>query len=133
MLKFLTKLKRLLTEIFLIFFLTLTKTLSRVLLQVSNSKTCSSLTASAIRLPNTLRQSLINFALNRCATHTCFLRIFILPPLRHFVTPLLKERLSKLPLRGAVDVVDCGVASLFFGYLAQRATYGRPYIFLHTV
>ena len=71
-LKFLTKLKRLLTETFLIFFLTLIKTLLRVLLQVSNSKTCSSLTASAIRLPNTLRQSLINFALNRCAMHTCF-------------------------------------------------------------
>ena len=70
--EFLTKLKRLLTETFLIFSLTLTKTLLRVLLQVSNSKTCSSLTASAIRLPNTLRQSLINFALNRCATHTCF-------------------------------------------------------------
>ena len=34
-----------------------------------------------------------------------------LPPLRHFVTPLLKERLfAWLPLRGAVNAVDCGVA-----------------------
>ena len=36
---------------------------------------------------------------------------FNLPPLRHFVTPLLKERLfAWLPLRGAVNAVDCGVA-----------------------
>lgn len=52
--KILNEVKRLLTETFLIFFLTLIKTLLRVLLQVSNSKTCSSLTASAIRLPSTL-------------------------------------------------------------------------------
>ena len=73
------------------------KNLLRVLLQVSNSKTCSSLTASAIRLPNTLKQLLINFALKQvCNAYLFFcLRIFILPPLRHFVTPLLKERLSK--------------------------------------
>ena len=131
MLKFLTKLKRLLTEIFLIFFLTLIKNLLRVLLQVSNSKTCSSLTASAIRLPNTLRQSLINFALKQvCNAYLFLFADFILPPLRHFVTPLLKERLSKgLPSRGAVNAVDCGVAPLFFGYLAQRATNGRPHIF----
>ena len=29
-----------------------------------------------------------------------------LPPLRHFVPPLLKERLFRLPLRGAVNAVD---------------------------
>ena len=107
MLKFLTKLKRLLTETFLIFFLTLTKTLLRVLLQVSNSKTCSSLTASAIRLPNTLRQSLINFALNRCATHTCFFADFYIattPSLRD--TSPQGEAFKRLPLRGAVNTVD---------------------------
>ena len=99
----------------MIFFLTLTKTLLRVLLQVSNSKTCSSLTASAIRLPNTLRQSLINFALNRCATHTCFFADFYIA-----TTPSLRdaspqgEAFKRLPLMGAVNAVDCGVASLFF-------------------
>ena len=132
MLKFLTKLKRLLTEIFLIFFLTLIKNLLRVLLQVSNSKTCSSLTASAIRLPNTLRQSLINFALKQvCNAYLFFcLRIFILPPLRHFVTPLLKERLSKGSHRGELSTqLTVGWLHYFFGYLAQRATNGRPYIF----
>ena len=35
---------------------------------------------------------------------------FFIPPLRHFVTPLLKERLFlRLQLRGAVNAVDCGV------------------------
>ena len=36
---------------------------------------------------------------------------FDLPPLRHFVTSLLKERLFvRLPLRGAGGVAVCGVA-----------------------
>ena len=40
---------------------------------------------------------------------------FFIPPLRHFVTPLLKERLFlRLPLRGAGDAVDCGVACSYF-------------------
>ena len=40
---------------------------------------------------------------------------FFIPPLRHFVTPLLKERLFVwLPLRGAVNAVDCGGACSYF-------------------
>ena len=40
---------------------------------------------------------------------------FFIPPLRHFVTPLLKERLFiRLQLRGAVNAVDCGVACSYF-------------------
>ena len=40
---------------------------------------------------------------------------FFILPLRHFVTPLLKERLFVwLPLRGAVNAVDCGVACSYF-------------------
>ena len=45
---------------------------------------------------------------------------FDLPPLRHFVTPLLKERLVWLPLRGAGNNVNCGVVYLM-------ATNGRHY------
>ena len=41
-----------------------------------------------------------------------FLCFMLLPLLRHFVTPLLKERFFVwLPLRGAVDAVDCGAVS----------------------
>ena len=40
---------------------------------------------------------------------------FDLPPLRHFVTSLLKERLFvRLQLMGAVNAVDCGVACYNF-------------------
>ena len=46
--------------------------------------------------------------------------VAFLPPLRHFVTPLLKERLVWLLSRGAVNNVDCGVVHLM-------ATTGRPY------
>ena len=35
------------------------------------------------------------------------------PPARRFVTPLLKEKLFWLPLRGAVGNANCGVAMLF--------------------
>ena len=44
-------------------------------------------------------------------------------PLRHFVPPLLKERLFVwLPLRGAVDAVDCRVAFLCFMLYAFATT-----------
>ena len=46
--------------------------------------------------------------------------MLLLPPLRHFVTPLLKERLVWLPLRGAGNNVNCGVVYLM-------ATNGRHY------
>ena len=133
--KILNEVKRLLTEIFLIFFLTLIKNLLRVLLQVSNSKTCSSLTASAIRLPNTLRQSLINFALKQ----VCNAYLFLFADFYIATTPSLRDTspqggLSKGSHRGELSTqLTVGVAPLFFGYLAQRATNGRPYIFLHTV
>ena len=49
------------------------------------------------------------------------------PPLRHFVTPLLKERIFVwLPLRGAVDAVDCGVAFLCFMLLPPLRHFVTP-------
>ena len=46
-----------------------------------------------------------------------FLCFFFLPPLRHFVTPLLKERLFVwLSLRGVVDTVECGVVIYLFHF-----------------
>ena len=44
------------------------------------------------------------------ATTTPIFFMLFLPPLRHFVTPLLKERLVWLLSWEAVNNVDCGVA-----------------------
>ena len=53
--------------------------------------------------------------------------LVFLPPLRHFVTPLLKERFFVwLPLRGAVDTVDCGVAFLCFMLLPLLRHFVTP-------
>ena len=52
---------------------------------------------------------------------------FFIPPLRYFVTPLLKERLSVwLPLRGAVNAVDCGVACSYFHMTVIFLSYPFP-------
>ena len=52
---------------------------------------------------------------------------FFIPPLRHFVTPLLKERLFlRLPLRGAVNAVDCGVACSYFHMTVIFLSYRFP-------
>ena len=48
-------------------------------------------------------------------SYDCNFLSYRFPPLRHFVTPLLKERLFvRLPLRGAGNAVDCGVACSYF-------------------
>ena len=53
--------------------------------------------------------------------------LIFLPPLRHFVTPLLKKRFFVwLPLRGAVDAVDCGVAFLCFMLLPPLRHFVTP-------
>ena len=52
---------------------------------------------------------------------------FFIPPLRHFVTPLLKERLFvRLPLRGAVNAVDFGVACSYFHMTVIFLSYRFP-------
>ena len=62
--------------------------------------------------------------------------LVFLPPLRHFVTPLLKERFFvRLPLRGAVDAVDCGCFLMLFLFattpsLRDTSPQGEAFVWL---